>query len=81
MSATSSSVNTVSQQELFNFKHSLLETLSKFGKMHTQQQAAEELKKLMTNDITENDRMNLFLSSLANINEHMKVNQMKEQIK
>jgi len=66
---------------LFSFKQTLLEILSKFGKMHTTHQASEELKKLMTNDITENERMNLFLSSLANLNEHMKPSQMKEQIK
>ena len=32
-------------------------------------------------DITDNDRMLIFLSSLANINEHYTVPQMKEQIK
>ena len=36
---------------------------------------------MMTTDITDNDKMLLFLNLLAELNEHMKVNQMKEQIK
>jgi len=48
--------------------------LGKFGKIHTMQKGAEELKKLMTTDITDNDKMLLFLNLLAEINEHMKVN-------
>ena len=39
------------------------------------------MKKLMKLDITDNDRMVIFLTSLANIDEHMNLNQMKEQIK
>ena len=61
------------QQDLFAFKKSLLSTLSKFAKPHTHAQANEELKKLMTNDITDNDRMTLFLNNLADLNEHMSV--------
>jgi hypothetical protein len=48
-------------------------TLGKFAKQHTHAQANEELKKLMTNDITDNERMTLFLNNLADLNEHMSV--------
>jgi hypothetical protein len=61
------------KQEMFAFKKRLLSTLSKFGKIHTQAQAAEELKKLMTSDITDNERMTMFLNSLADLNEHMSI--------
>lgn len=70
-----------SQQDLFVFKKNLLSILNKFAGPHTQQQAAEELKRLMKVEITDNDRMILFLSCLANIDEHMNISQMKEQIK
>ena len=70
--------NSSSIKEIFAFKKALLEILSKFGKAHTQQKAAEELKKLMTTDITDNERMTTFLNSLTEINEHMSLPQMKE---
>lgn len=44
-------------------------------------QASDELKRLMRIEITDNDRMIIFLNSLSDINEHMNVNQMKEQLK
>ena len=49
--------------------------------MHTQKKAAEELKHLMTTDITDNERMTMFLHQLAEINDHMNLGQMKEQFK
>lgn len=70
-----------SSQDLFLFKKNLLSVLSKFGGQHTQQQAAEELKRLMKVEITDNDRMLMFLTCLANIDEHMNISQMKEQMK
>jgi len=63
------------------FKQNLLKTLQKFAKVHTQKKAAEELKQLMTTDITDNERMNMFLTQLAEINDHMNLGQMKEQFK
>ena len=45
--------------------------MQKFAKVHTQKKAAEELKQLMTTDITDNERMNMFLNQLAEINDHM----------
>lgn len=63
------------------FKQNLLKTLQKFAKVHTQKKAAEELKQLMTTDITDNERMNMFLNQLAEINDHMNLGQMKEQFK
>ena len=35
----------------------------------------------MTTDITDNERMIMFLSQLAEVNEHMNLGRMKEQIK
>ena len=35
----------------------------------------------MTTDITDNERMGTFLNSLVELNEHMSLSQMKEQIK
>ena len=55
--------------------------LSKFGKQHTIVKGGEELKRIMTTDITDNERMVIFLTCLSEINEHMNLNQMKEQIK
>ena len=45
------------------------------------EQGIAELKEFMKNDITDNDRMILFLNKLTEFNEHTKVAQMKEQIK
>ena len=36
---------------------------------------------MMKNDITDNDRMLMFLNKMTDFNEHTKVAQMKEQIK
>lgn len=58
---------------MFIFKKSLLSILHKFGGQHTQQQAADELKRLMKVEITDNERMIIFLSCLANIDEHMNI--------
>jgi hypothetical protein len=70
-----------SQQTTFVFKKNLLEVLSKFGKQHTIVKGGEELKRIMTTDITDNEKMVVFLTCLSEINEHMNLNQMKEQIK
>lgn len=35
----------------------------------------------MTTDITDNERMSMFLGYLADVNDHMSLSQMKEQIK
>lgn len=55
------------------YKKDLLAILSKFGGAHTQKQAANELKRLMKVDITDNDRMVVFLTALGKLNEHMNV--------
>ena len=44
-------------------------------------QGIEEARKFMLNDIVDNDKMLVFLNSLTEFNAHVKVNQMKEQIK
>lgn len=70
-----------SSQQLLKFQKELLQILSKFSQSHTLPQGIEELKRLMANDITDNDRMLMFLNSLTDFNAHVKVPQMKEQIK
>lgn len=41
----------------------------------------DEVKKFMSTDITDTEKMTIFLSSLSDYNEHMKLQQKKEQIK
>lgn len=55
--------------------------LSKFGDNHTIKNAQEEVKELMTEHITNTDRMNAFLFMISEFNEHMKPNHKKELIK
>lgn len=61
-----------SNESLFEYKQKILSILSKFTDNHTLKTGKEEMKKFMMNDITENERMNLFLTSLSDHNEHMK---------
>ena len=56
-------------------------SLSKFGEPHTMRIAHDEVKELMTEHITNTDRMNSFLFSLSESNEHMKIQHKKELIK
>jgi hypothetical protein len=59
-------------EKAFEFKKSLLSALSKFGNNHTLQIAGDEIRRIMQNDITDNERMVMFLTSLSETNEHMK---------
>ena len=63
------------------FRQCLLASLSKFGDSYTQKTAWDEVKELMTDHITNTDRMNLFLYTISEQNEHMKSSQKKEHIK
>ena len=72
MSRTNQSSLAPQQDSLFEFRQKLLSTLSKFSDHHTLKTGIEEIKKFMMNDITETERMNMFLSSLSDHNEHMK---------
>jgi hypothetical protein len=56
-------------------------SLSKLSDPLTIKQANDEVHELMTEHITNTDRMNSFLFMLAEHNEHMKINQRKEMIK
>ncbi len=47
-------------------------SLSKYGDPQTVKQASDEIKELMTEHITNTDRMNAFLFMLQEHNEHMK---------
>jgi len=70
-----------SSESLFEYRKSLLSILSKFSDSHTLKTGIEEVKKFMTTEITDNDRMHCFLSAIAEYNEHMKPQQKREQIK
>ena len=56
------------------FRQLLLASLSKFIDTHTTQTASAEIKELMTQHITNTERMNTFLSTIAETNEYMKAN-------
>jgi len=61
-----------SGESLFEYKRKLLKTLSKFGVAHTIHIAQDEIRKFMTIEITDHEHMVLFLSLLAESNDHMK---------
>ena len=63
------------------FQKDLFVILNKFGQPHTLQQGIDELRHLMETEITENDRMVIFLAKLTEFNPHTKVQQMQEMIK
>jgi hypothetical protein len=56
-------------------------SLSKLGDNNTLKSAHDEIRELMTEHITNTDRMNSFLLMLSEFNDHMKPNQKKEMIK
>ena len=56
-------------------------SISKFSDPHTSKIAHDEIRELMTEHITNTDRMNVFLLSISETNELMKVSQKKELIK
>ncbi len=60
------------QDSLFEFRKQLLSILTKFADNHTLKTGIEEVKRFMATEITENDRMNSFLSAVADHHEHMK---------
>jgi hypothetical protein len=63
------------------FRQVLLMSLSKFADTDTTQTGHAEIRELMTVHITNTERMNCFLSSLAESNEYMKSHQKKEYIR
>ncbi len=60
------------QDSLFEFRKQLLSILTKFADNHTLKTGIEEVKRFMATEITDNDRMNSFLSAVADHHEHMK---------
>ena len=56
-------------------------SISKFSDPHTSKIAHDEIRELMTEHITNTDRMNVFLLSISETTELMKVSQKKELIK
>ena len=67
---------------LGQFKHHLHITLMKFAEMNMISKAHEEMRDLMSEHITNTDRMNALLSSLANDTKYnLNKNQRKEIIK
>lgn len=59
-------------ESLFEYRKALLSILSKFSDSHTLKTGIDEIKRFMTTEITDNDRMNCFLSAISEHNEHMK---------
>ena len=55
--------------------------MSKFSDNHTLKTGIEEIKRFMATEITDNDRMNSFISTVSDHHEHMKPNQRREQVK
>ena len=49
-----------------------MSSLAKMANANTVSIATEEIRKLMQNDITDNERMIMFLNALSDTNEHMK---------
>ena len=56
-------------------------SLSKYSDPLTAKQAHDEVHELMTEHVTNTDRMNTFLHMLSETNEHMKPHHKKELIK
>ena len=56
-------------------------SLSKFSDPHTSKIAHDEIRELMTEHITNTDIMNVFLLSISETTELMKVKKKKELIK
>ena len=59
-------------ETIFEYRQKLLQILNKFFDNHTLKTGIEEIKRFMTSDITDTDKMNVFLNALADHNEHMK---------
>ena len=66
---------------LLEFEKNLLQTLSKFGEVHTTTIANDEISKFMMSEIREHEHMMIFLNKLSDVNNHMKLHQKKEYIK
>ncbi len=56
-------------------------SLAKFSDALTLKQGQDEVHELMTEHVTNTDRMNTFLFMLQDHSEHMRINQRKEMIK
>jgi len=50
----------------------MLSILNKFADNHTVKTGIEEIKRFMATEITDNDRMNSFIATVGEHNEHMK---------
>jgi hypothetical protein len=59
----------------------LVMSLSKFSESFTLQQGIDEFKQILMTKTTDQDKMNYMIYKLTDFNAHMKVQQMKEQIK
>mmetsp|Transcript_42873 Transcript_42873/g.41205 ORF Transcript_42873/g.41205 Transcript_42873/m.41205 type:complete len:121 (+) Transcript_42873:4-366(+) len=68
-------------QNINEFKNTVYQTLAKFGDNSTLKYAMEEVKEIMSEQITDSERMNVFIAFISDINDQMKQSQKKEQIK
>ena len=81
LSQSSQAYSSPQDANMFEYKRKLLKCLSKFGAPHTVVIGQEEIRKFMSVEITDHEHMVLFLSLLAEENNHMKLQQKKEQLK
>ena len=63
------------------FRQILLLTLAKFADPHTIKYASEEVREIMSEHVTNMERMNVFLYHLSDFNPSMKLLQRKEHMK
>lgn len=80
MNQTQSSSNLLNS-DLFEFKKGLLKVLAKFATPHTVTIGWEEVRRFMAVEITDHEHMVMFLQLLAESNDHMKLQQKKENLK
>ena len=60
-------------ETVHEFRGKLLTTLQKFSECHTLKTGVDEIRRIMVNDITDSDRMNIFLHAISENNEHIKL--------
>ena len=73
LSQSSQAYSSPQDANMFEYKRKLLKCLSKFGAPHTVVIGQEEIRKFMSVEITDHEHMVLFLSLLAEENNHMKL--------
>jgi hypothetical protein len=68
-------------QNVNQFRQALLIALGKYKEISTQKTAQDEVRELMTEHVTNNERMNVLIFHICDFNDSMRANQKKEHIK